>query len=159
MNSALHFAFPAANPTFVCGIRIRRVTPSPGLLCSRLRVFSLPPPPSSSLKAESCLKREVHRQRSSLESSMFCYDKSIPEEIIDEPVGLSISEKEIGDNKRCNSCEAKGALLCATCSGTGLYVDSIMESQGIIVKVSCLGCGGSGNIMCKTCGGRGHLGH
>ncbi|KAF2596368.1 hypothetical protein F2Q68_00008640 [Brassica cretica] len=137
MNSALHFAFPAANPTFVCGIR--RVTPSPGLLCSRLRVFSLPPPPSSSLKAESCLKRDVHRQRSSLESSMFCYDKSIPEEIIDEPVGLSISEKEIGDNKRCNSCEAKGALLCATCSGTG--------------------CGGSGNIMCKTCGGRGHLGH
>ncbi|WZY75074.1 hypothetical protein YC2023_021458 [Brassica napus] len=48
MNSALHFAFPAANPTFVCGIR--RVTPSPGLLCSRLRVFSLPPPYSSSLK-------------------------------------------------------------------------------------------------------------
>ena len=70
---------------------------------------------------------------------MFCYDKSIPEEIIDEPVGLSISEKEIGGNKRCTCCEAKGALLCATCSGTGLYVDSIMESQGIIVKVRCLG--------------------
>ncbi|KAH0937081.1 hypothetical protein HID58_004542 [Brassica napus] len=48
MNSALHFAFPAANPTFVCGIRC--VTASPGLLCSRLRVFSLPPPYSSSLK-------------------------------------------------------------------------------------------------------------
>ena len=70
---------------------------------------------------------------------MFCYDKPIPEEIIDEPVGLSISEKEIGGNKRCTCCEAKGALLCATCSGTGLYVDSIMESQGIIVKVRCLG--------------------
>ncbi|CAN8255974.1 unnamed protein product [Cochlearia groenlandica] len=71
---------------------------------------------------------------------MFCYDKPIPEEVIDEPVGLSsISEIEIGDNKRCTCCEAKGALLCATCSGTGLYVDSIMESQGIIVKVRCLG--------------------
>ncbi|KAH0937127.1 hypothetical protein HID58_004588 [Brassica napus] len=46
MNSALHFAFPAANPTFVGGIR--RVTPSPGLLCSRLRVCSLLPPYSSS---------------------------------------------------------------------------------------------------------------
>ncbi|CAN6839914.1 unnamed protein product [Brassica oleracea] len=158
MNSALDFAFPAANLTSVGGIR--RGIPSPGLLGSRLRVFSLPPPPSSSsLKAESCLKRDVHRPRSSLESSMFCYDKPIPEENIDEPVGLSISEKEIGGNKRCTCCEAKGALLCATCSGTGLYVDSIMESQGIIVKVRCLGCGGSGNIMCKICGGRGHLGH
>lgn len=118
---------------------------------------------------------------------MFCYDKPIPEEIIEEPVGLSMSEREIGDNQRCTCCEAKGALLCATCSGSGLYVDSIMESQGIIVKVRCLGkaskklythvlsnllylhlkpfvvsilgCGGTGNIMCKTCGGRGHLGH
>ncbi|CAN6848276.1 unnamed protein product [Brassica oleracea] len=159
MNSALDSAFAAANPNFSGGIR--RVTPSPGLLCSRLRVCSLLPPPSSfsSLVAESCLKRDAHRQRSSLESSVFCYDKPIPEEIINKPVGLSISEKEIGDNKRCTCCEAKGALLCATCSGTGLYVDSIMESQGIIVKVRCLGCGGSGNIMCKICGGRGHLGH
>ncbi|KAM0826457.1 hypothetical protein ACQ4PT_068873 [Festuca glaucescens] len=39
---------------------------------------------------------------------------------------------------------------------TGLYVDSIMESQGIIIKVRCLGCGGTGNIMCSECGGRGH---
>jgi len=70
---------------------------------------------------------------------MFCYDKPIPEEIIEEPVGLSMSEREIGDNQRCTCCEAKGALLCSTCSGTGLYVDSIMESQGIIVKVRCLG--------------------
>lgn len=34
---------------------------------------------------------------------------------------------------------AKGAVLCSTCSGSGLYVDAIMESQGIIVKVRCLG--------------------
>ncbi|KAG2279796.1 hypothetical protein Bca4012_048069 [Brassica carinata] len=48
MNSALDFAFPAANLTSVGGIR--RGIPSPGLLGSRLRVFSLPPPSSSSLK-------------------------------------------------------------------------------------------------------------
>ncbi|XP_010492749.1 PREDICTED: uncharacterized protein LOC104770097 isoform X2 [Camelina sativa] len=152
MSSALDFALPATS-SFVGGIR-RRI-PSSGFGCC-VRLCSLRP--SSSLKAESSLKRDVNRQRSSLES-MFCYDKPIPEEIIEEPVGLSISEREIGDNQRCTCCEAKGALLCATCSGTGLYVDSIMESQGIIVKVRCLGCGGTGNIMCKTCGGRGHVGH
>ncbi|CAN8255972.1 unnamed protein product [Cochlearia groenlandica] len=155
MHSALDFPFTATSPVKFTGIRswIR----SPGFV-SRVRVCSLLPP-SSSLKADSYLKRDVHRQRSSLES-MFCYDKPIPEEVIDEPVGLSsMSEIEIGDNKRCTCCEAKGALLCATCSGTGLYVDSIMESQGIIVKVRCLGCGGTGNTMCKSCGGRGHVGH
>ncbi|KAF8085427.1 hypothetical protein N665_0667s0023 [Sinapis alba] len=160
MSSALDFAFPTTFPakSSFLGGRTRRVIPSPRLFGSRVRVCSLHPPPSLSLKAESCLKRDVNRQRSSLES-MFCYDKPIPEEIIEEPVGISISEREIGDNKRCTCCEAKGALLCATCSGTGLYIDSIMESQGIIVKVRCLGCGGSGNIMCKSCGGRGHVGH
>ncbi|XP_031392659.1 uncharacterized protein LOC116204629 [Punica granatum] len=100
---------------------------------------------------------DSHMRRSSLES-LFCYDKPIPEERIEKPVGLSLSAKAIGDNPRCNDCEAKGAVLCATCSGSGLYVDSILESQGIIVKVRCLGCGGSGNIMCSECGGRGHLG-
>lgn len=95
----------------------------------------------------------MNRQLSSLES-MFCYDKPIPEEIIDEPVGLSMSEREIGDNNRCTCCEAKGALLCATCSGTGLYVDSIMESQGIIVKVRCLGTFSlSCLLLLKLCNG------
>lgn len=98
----------------------------------------------------------VHRQRSNLES-LFCYDKPIPEEIIETPIGLSIVEKNIGDNPRCSICEAKGAVLCTTCLGSGLYVDSILESQGIIVKVRCLGCGGTGNTMCSDCGGRGHL--
>ncbi|MCL7041928.1 hypothetical protein MKW94_018693 [Papaver nudicaule] len=100
---------------------------------------------------------DVHRTRSSLES-LFCYDKPIPEEIIEKPIGLSVEEKEIGQNPPCNDCQAKGAILCATCSGSGLYVDSIMECQGIMVKVRCLGCGGTGNIMCSDCGGRGHLG-
>ncbi|XP_057785318.1 uncharacterized protein LOC131002855 [Salvia miltiorrhiza] len=96
------------------------------------------------------------RRISSLES-LFCYDKPIPEEIIEKPVGLALTEKNVGVNPRCSSCLAKGAILCATCSGSGLYVDSILESQGIIVKVRCLGCGGTGNTMCSECGGRGHL--
>ncbi|KAH7571644.1 hypothetical protein ACOSP7_014390 [Xanthoceras sorbifolium] len=112
---------------------------------------------SRSAGAESSSVGDVHKRRSSLES-LFCYDKPIPEEIIENPVGLSLAEKLIGDNPRCTDCEAKGAVLCATCAGSGLYVDSILESQGIIVKVRCLGCGGTGNIMCAECGGRGHRG-
>ncbi|XP_058227914.1 uncharacterized protein LOC131336190 [Rhododendron vialii] len=99
---------------------------------------------------------DAHRRRSSLES-LFCYDKAIPEEIIETPVGLSLAKKVIGDNPSCPDCQAKGAVLCRTCSGSGLYVDSILESQGIIVKVRCLGCGGTGNILCLECGGRGHV--
>ncbi|KAI5427653.1 hypothetical protein KIW84_032890, partial [Lathyrus oleraceus] len=112
----------------------------------------------SSHGSVSSLKKDENRRRSDLEN-LFCYDKAIPEEIIEKPVGLSLAEKAIGNNSRCTDCHAKGALLCATCAGSGLYVDSIMESQGIIVKVRCLGCGGTGNIMCTECGGRGHLGH
>lgn len=113
-------------------------------------------PSSDSPQAESGSLGDVHRQRSSLES-LFCYDKAIPEEIIEKPVGLSLDEKRVGDNPRCKGCQAKGVVLCTTCSGSGLYVDSILESQGIIVKVRCLGCGGTGNVMCSECGGRGHL--
>ncbi|KAA3486497.1 protein EMBRYO SAC DEVELOPMENT ARREST 3, chloroplastic-like [Gossypium australe] len=112
---------------------------------------------SSSHGAEARAVGDAHRRRSSLES-LFRYDKPIPEERIEEPVGVSLAEKLVGDNPRCTDCQAKGAVLCTTCSGSGLYVDSILESQGIIVKVRCLGCGGSGNIMCLECGGRGHLG-
>ncbi|MBA0852426.1 hypothetical protein Goshw_005244 [Gossypium schwendimanii] len=90
--------------------------------------------------------------------SLFCYDKPIPEERIEEPVGVSLAEKIVGDNPRCSACQAKGVILCTTCAGSGLYVDSILESQGIIVKVRYLGCGGTGNVMCSECGGRGHRG-
>ncbi|KAL7600694.1 uncharacterized protein LOC111890664 [Lactuca sativa] len=113
--------------------------------------------PSPSQISSSNAVGNMHRRLSSLES-LFCYDKSVPEEIIEKPVGLSVDEKKIGNKRRCDGCEAKGAVLCATCTGSGLYVDSIMESQGIIVKVRCLGCGGTGNIMCSECGGRGHRG-
>ncbi|KAF4357712.1 hypothetical protein CsatB_027860 [Cannabis sativa] len=111
---------------------------------------------SSSNGGASSSSGNTHQRRSSLES-LFCYDKAIPEEKIEKPVGISLAEKSIGNNPRCNECHAKGAVLCTTCCGSGLYVDSILESQGIIVKVRCLGCGGSGNIMCSECGGRGHL--
>lgn len=90
------------------------------------------------MQSESSSTGNEQRRRSSLES-LFCYDKPIPEERIEKPIGLSLSEKVIGDNPRCTECKAKGAVLCATCSGSGLYVDSILESQGIIVKVRCLG--------------------
>ncbi|KAI3667076.1 hypothetical protein L6452_42119 [Arctium lappa] len=113
--------------------------------------------PSGSQHSSSTAVGHLHRKLSSLES-LFCYDKAVPEEIIEKPVGLSLGEKNIGNKTRCPGCEAKGAILCATCSGSGLYVDSIMESQGIIVKVRCLGCGGTGNILCSECGGRGHNG-
>lgn len=112
---------------------------------------------SSSPEPELNRVEKAHRKRSSLES-FFCYDKPIPEERIEKLVGLPSFEKVIGDNPQCDECEAKGAVLCRTCSGSGLYVDAIMESQGIIVKIRCLGCGGTGNIMCSECGGRGHLG-
>ncbi|XP_002525680.3 uncharacterized protein LOC8286488 [Ricinus communis] len=132
-----------------CGNRFKRKTCAIG---SNGSVSS-----SASHEAEARAVGDAHRRRSSLES-LFCYDKPIPEEIIEKPVGISLAEKVIGDNPRCGDCQAKGAVLCTTCSGSGLYVDSIMESQGIIVKVRCLGCGGTGNIMCSECGGRGHLG-
>ncbi|KAH6779497.1 DnaJ/Hsp40 cysteine-rich domain superfamily protein [Perilla frutescens var. hirtella] len=115
---------------------------------------------SSSLRSTArvvrCAATNGHRRMNSLES-LFCYDKPVPEEIIEKPVGLALAEKNVGENPRCSSCQAKGAILCATCSGSGLYVDSILESQGIIVKVRCLGCGGTGNTMCSECGGRGHV--
>ncbi|KAK4282083.1 hypothetical protein QN277_013503 [Acacia crassicarpa] len=111
----------------------------------------------TSHRSFSSLSEDENRSRSNLES-LFCYDKPIPEERIEKPVGLSVDEKEIGSNLRCTDCQAKGAVLCITCSGSGLYVEPILESQGIIVKVRCLGCGGTGNLMCTACGGRGHRG-
>lgn len=112
---------------------------------------------STRISIKSSSTHELQRCKSNLES-LFCYDKSIPEEIIEKPVGLSLNRREIGTKPPCIVCQAKGATLCVTCSGSGLYVDSILESQGIIVKVRCLGCGGTGNIMCSECGGRGHAG-
>nr|XP_028948773.1 uncharacterized protein LOC103415178 [Malus domestica] len=87
--------------------------------------------PSSSHGA-GCSAGDADKQRSSLES-LFCYDKSVPEERIEKPIGISLPEKIIGNNPRCFDCEAKGAVLCTTCSGSGLYVDSVLESQGILV--------------------------
>ncbi|KAL3573870.1 hypothetical protein D5086_024483 [Populus alba] len=100
---------------------------------------------------ESSSVGDMNRRRSSLESS-FRYDKPIPEERIEEPVGISLAEKVIGDNPRCTDCQAKGAVLCTTCAGSGLYVDSILESQGIIVKVRCLGSSQRYSLKAIECG-------
>jgi hypothetical protein len=67
------------------------------------------------------------------------YASGIPEEKIERPTGLPKGSRAIGNNPRCPQCKAKGAVECATCAGSGLYVDAVLESQGIIVKVRCLG--------------------
>ncbi|KAK3149806.1 hypothetical protein QOZ80_3AG0223140 [Eleusine coracana subsp. coracana] len=110
---------------------------------------------SRAVKIRASTIYNLQKSKSSLES-LFCYDKSVPEEDIGIPTGVNLEKKNVGNNSPCSSCEAKGVVLCATCAGSGLYVDSILESQGVIVKVRCLGCGGTGNIMCSKCGGRGH---
>lgn len=52
--------------------------------------------------------------------------------------------RAILNKPKCNDCETKGLVVCATCTGSGLYIDSILECQGIIVKVRCLG-------KCREC--------
>ncbi|KAL9237695.1 hypothetical protein vseg_012215 [Gypsophila vaccaria] len=137
------------------------LTPSQKLISGNKFIFTSKFPLKKSLvscttynQAISC---SADRRRINSLESLFCYDKAIPEQKIEKPVGLSVAEKEIGNQARCCDCQAKGAVLCTTCGGSGLYVDSVMECQGIIVKVRCLNCGGAGNIMCSECGGRGHL--
>lgn len=89
--------------------------------------------------------------------SLLYPDNAVAVEKIETPLGLPMMGRIILNKPRCSDCETKGLVVCATCTGSGLYIDSIMESQGIIVKVRCLGCGGSGNVLCSACGGRGHL--
>lgn len=103
---------------------------------------------NSDVQAESRAVGDAHGWRSRLES-LFCYDNHIPKERIEEPVGVSLAEKIVGDNPWCSACQAKGVVLCTTCAGSGLYVDSILESQGIIVKVRCLGVKIFTTLICK----------
>lgn len=84
---------------------------------------------SASHRVESSSVRDVHRRRSGLES-LFCHDKPIPENIIEKPIHLFLAEKVIGNNPSCIDCQVEEAILCAICSGSGLYVDPILESQG-----------------------------
>eukprot|EP00252_Welwitschia_mirabilis_P023290 TRINITY_DN6555_c0_g1_i1.p1 TRINITY_DN6555_c0_g1~~TRINITY_DN6555_c0_g1_i1.p1 ORF type:complete len:138 (-),score=11.27 TRINITY_DN6555_c0_g1_i1:161-574(-) len=90
--------------------------------------------------------------------SLACVENSVREATVKKPAKAVLSYEKLprGDSE-CGQCDSKGIVLCTTCAGSGLYVDSILESQGIIVKVRCLGCGGSGSIMCPECGGRGHF--
>ncbi|KAL6637192.1 hypothetical protein ACP70R_024764 [Stipagrostis hirtigluma subsp. patula] len=142
------------------GLRPPPASAAAALRCRRSAGLTRAPAPSArspsrAVKIRANAIYDLQRSKSNLEA-LFCYDKSVPEEDIGKPTGLDLEKKNVGENPPCLSCEAKGAVLCATCAGSGLYVDSILESQGIIVKVRCLGCGGTGNIMCSRCGGRGH---
>ncbi|OAY73229.1 uncharacterized protein LOC109713346 [Ananas comosus] len=151
-------SFPASNPSIPCCNPCPiRVTIEGRESPSNVRALSAASSAfrCSASRITSRSTRDLHKSKSNLES-LFCYDKAVPEENIEKPVGLSLDKVNIGNKPPCSICEAKGAVLCATCSGSGLYIDSILESQGIIVKVRCLGCGGTGNIMCSRCGGRGH---
>ncbi|MBA0755991.1 hypothetical protein Gogos_020219 [Gossypium gossypioides] len=65
---------------------------------------------SASHGAESRAVGDAYGRRSRLES-LFCYDKPIPEERIEEPVGVSLAEKIVADNPRCSACQAKGVVL------------------------------------------------
>eukprot|EP00249_Psilotum_nudum_P014458 c24834_g1_i1 orf=66-599(+) len=89
--------------------------------------------------------------------SIFHKIRSIPEVNEQKLVGVPLTTCLLDNRPVCAQCDSKGHGLCATCAGSGLYVDSILESQGIIVKVKCIGCGGSGSIMCPGCGGKGHF--
>ncbi|CAI5982798.1 unnamed protein product [Closterium sp. NIES-64] len=105
------------------------------------------------------------RYRSAMERSraiaMHKADEAAAEASRDAPVAAAapvVLERVrlVAGQEECGGCEAAGSVPCATCAASGLYVDPIMECQGIIVKVRCLGCGGSGSLLCPKCGGRGH---
>ncbi|CAM6048951.1 unnamed protein product [Sphagnum compactum] len=130
----------------------------PVLRCQDLGNTALPWNADSNRNNSPALNLSVSpdKVKGKLESLFYC-DTGVPEEKIEKPTGLPKGLRSIGNKPKCPRCKAKGAVHCATCSGSGLYVDSILESQGIIVKVRCLGCGGSGNHMCLKCGGRGHV--
>ncbi|OAE33095.1 hypothetical protein AXG93_1913s1970 [Marchantia polymorpha subsp. ruderalis] len=80
---------------------------------------------------------DVDKYRSKLEALLYC-GKSIPEEKIEKPTGLPSKALPVGNKPKCTNCEAKGAVECLTCAGSGLYVDAVLESQGVIVRVRCL---------------------
>ena len=41
--------------------------------------------------------------------------------------------------RACEACGAAGAVVCATCEASGLYIDPVLECQGIIKRVTCMG--------------------
>eukprot|EP00271_Cylindrocystis_brebissonii_P006957 TRINITY_DN19947_c0_g1_i1.p1 TRINITY_DN19947_c0_g1~~TRINITY_DN19947_c0_g1_i1.p1 ORF type:complete len:250 (+),score=10.37 TRINITY_DN19947_c0_g1_i1:109-750(+) len=97
------------------------------------------------------------RYRSELER-LYLWGSAVPEEAIEKPRAVAaMPARAIGTHPPCTHCRCVGVVECATCAASGLYIDPVMECQGILVKVRCMGCGGSGNLMCTACGGRGHL--
>eukprot|EP00898_Chlorokybus_atmophyticus_P006451 jgi/Chlat1/6807/Chrsp51S06498 len=69
---------------------------------------------------------------------------------------LKISAVEVEDEP-CPVCQAKKAVTCETCSGSGMYREPCLEAKGVLKDVECIDCGGGGTVLCIKCGGRGHL--
>lgn len=69
-------------------------------------------------------------------------------------------------NKECEICHGSGAkpgtelTNCASCKGTGQYIETGSEKQGSILfkRITfCAACGGTGKVvqvLCPTCGGK-----
>lgn len=153
MSSAQMVALGGSTNILFGGFKLSSQQRSSTLFIKNCINGALPAEPSA---YENCPGKNPKSTINKLESLLYP-DKIVAEENIERPVGLPAMGRAILNKPKCNDCETKGLVVCATCTGSGLYIDSILECQGIIVKVRCLGCGGSGNILCSTCGGRGHL--
>ena len=85
------------------------------------------------------LPSEAVRYRSKLEH-LFHSNTAIPEEEIEKPRAVAdMKVKSIGSHSPCPHCGCVGVVECGTCDASGLYIEPILESQGIIVKVRCMG--------------------
>ena len=85
------------------------------------------------------LPSEAVRYRSKLEH-LYHSDTAVPEEEIEKPHAVAdMKVKNIGSHSPCPHCRCVGVVECRTCEASGLYVEPILESQGIIVKVRCMG--------------------
>ncbi|KAG4927652.1 hypothetical protein JHK85_054138 [Glycine max] len=73
------------------------------------KIHAISPNGSASSCTSRVFKTDKNKGRSNLES-LFCYDKAIPEEIIEKPVGLSLEEKAIGNNP--DALIARPKVLC-----------------------------------------------
>lgn len=92
---------------------------------------------------------EMRRDEEVVQNLYFVMISLSPRNELKNQLGYLWLKKIVGDNPRCSACQAKGVVLCTTCAGSGLYVDSILESQGIIVKVRCLGVKIFSSLICK----------
>ncbi|KAL2464292.1 uncharacterized protein Fot_52248 [Forsythia ovata] len=130
--------FYSHNVSWICPEPIYRNHPN----VTDSRTFSSPRAMPSSVG-------DVQR-RSSLES-LFCYDKPIPEEIIEKPIGLSLIRRVyLGESG--NHCQSSVSRL------RGNWKYYVFGMWGSRSPWSCLikrlrPYGGTGNTVCSGCGG------